>query len=56
MKDILTINRVEPLKIPKVLQLKASVKTKGILKKEYKEDKDFVETLVIDEVLNQENE
>ena len=55
MKDILTINQADPLKIPKILQIKASLKTKGILKKEYK-DKEFLETLLVDEVLEQENE
>lgn len=50
--DTLKIEKVEPLKLPKRLSIKSSLKARDILKSEY-EDEYFEKTLFVDEVLDQ---
>lgn len=52
----LKIENAKPLKINNIIKLKSIFKTKNILKKEYEEDKDFNETILVDEILEAEDE
>ena len=55
LDEELKINNAPEIKVSKKISFIASIKAKNILKKEV-EDKDFKETLLIDEVLEAEDE
>jgi len=56
LDDELKISNAPELKINNIIKIKSIFGTKNILKKEIKEDKEFNETILIDEVLEAEDE
>lgn len=56
LDEELKINNAPEIKVSKKISFIASIKARNILKKEEYEDKDFKETLLIDEVLEAEDE